>query len=180
MAEKRTIVSRVTESVYRGLVSVFGKIPFPALEASMALSEGQSAPDFTAKTDDGKTVRLSDFRGKDVVLYFYPKDDTPGCTVQACSFRDNLSAFAGKNAVILGVSVDSVESHQAFKKKYQLPFTLLADTGGAISKAYGVYNEQWGMSKRWTFVIDPAGKIKKIFSQVKVDGHSQEVLSTLE
>lgn len=179
MTEKRSIVSRVLESFYGGLYSVFGKIPMPAAEASMSLSEGQAAPDFAAKTDDGRTVRLSDFLGKDVVLYFYPKDDTPGCTVEACSFRDNLPTFIGKNAVILGVSVDSAESHKAFKRKYHLPFTLLADVDGSISKAYGVYNDKWKTASRWTFVIDSKGMIKKIFPQVKVDGHYKEVLSTL-
>jgi thioredoxin-dependent peroxiredoxin len=146
-------------------------------EARMPLKEGDSAPAFEAKTDEGKTVKLSDFKGKNVVLYFYPKDDTPGCTKQACSFRDNMSAFGKKNAVVLGVSLDDAASHTAFKKKYGLPFTLLADAGGEIAKAYGVLDGAY--ADRWTFVIDPAGKIKKVFPDVKVDGHSAEVLECL-
>ncbi|MGQ0645821.1 MAG: peroxiredoxin [Elusimicrobiota bacterium] len=145
----------------------------------MPLKEGDAAPAFEAKTDDGRAVKLSDYRGKQVVLYFYPKDDTPGCTAQACSFRDSLGEFTVKNAVILGVSVDGQESHRAFKSKFDIPFTLLADEGGAISRAYGVYNDQKGAASRWTFVIDEAGKVKKIFPQVKVDGHHQEVLAQL-
>ncbi len=148
-------------------------------EAPMPLKEGDPAPAFEAKTDDGRTVKLSDFRGKNVVLYFYPKDDTPGCTAEACSFRDNREAFARKNAVVLGVSLDGAESHGAFKKKYGLPFTLLADEGGKISRAYGVLNEQKGYAARWTFVLDAEGRIKKIFPDVKVDGHAAEVLNSL-
>jgi thioredoxin-dependent peroxiredoxin len=145
----------------------------------MSLKEGDMAPPFEAATDDGRRVQLADYRGKDLVLYFYPKDDTPGCTAQACSFRDHLSEFTKKNAVILGVSVDTAESHRAFKKKYALPFTLLADPDAAISKAYGVFNEARGSASRWTFVVGPDGRIRKIFPQVKVEGHSDEVMAVL-
>jgi len=145
----------------------------------MSLKEGEKAPPFEAKTDDGRTVKLADFQGKNVVLYFYPKDDTPGCTTEACSFRDHRKDFEGKNAVLLGVSTDGTDSHQAFKAKYGLPFTLLADPAGNISKSYGVYNNERNMAARWTFVIDPQGNIKKIFPQVRVDGHTAEVLAVL-
>jgi peroxiredoxin Q/BCP len=146
---------------------------------SMVLKEGDFAPAFEAKTGQGETVQLSDFKGKTLVLYFYPKDDTPGCTAQACSFRDNLSEFKKRNAEVLGVSVDDVTSHAAFKKKYSLPFPLVPDPGGAIAKAYGVYNQEKGYALRYTFIIDPQGRIKKIFPNVKVDGHTPEVLAAL-
>jgi thioredoxin-dependent peroxiredoxin len=163
-------------------LAVFSLFSFTLVEAKekpMPLKEGDTAPAFEAKTDAGKTVKLSDFRGKNVVLYFYPKDDTPGCTKQACSFRDNLVALTNKNAVVLGVSVDDETSHTAFKRKYSLPFPLIADAGGSISKSYGVFNAEKGYSARWTFLIDPEGKIKKIFPTVQVDGHSAEVLNAL-
>lgn len=142
-----------------------------------ALQEGAPAPGFKAQTDDGKTVSLSDFRGKNVVLYFYPKDDTPGCTREACSFRDSLAAFAKKDAVVLGVSLDDPASHTAFRRKFGLPFTLLADTDGAVARAYGVLDGD--CASRWTFVIDREGRIKRVFPNVKVDGHSAEVLNAI-
>jgi peroxiredoxin Q/BCP len=133
---------------------------------------GQSAPDFTAVTDTGETVRLSDYQGKRVVLYFYPKDDTSGCTTQACGFRDNYIDIEEKNAVVLGVSPDGVKSHQKFKSKYDLPFTLLVDEDHAISEAYGVWQEKSMYGKKYMgivrshFIIDEAGKIAD--AQVKV------------
>ena len=129
------------------------------------LSVGQPAPDFTAVTDTGETVKLSDYRGKRVVLYFYPKDDTSGCTTQACGFRDNYPVIEEKNAVVLGVSPDGVQSHQKFKTKYELPFTLLVDEDHAIAEAYGVWGEKSMYGKTYMgivrshFIIDEEGKI---------------------
>ena len=151
----------------------------------MTLQVGDNAPDFTAPTDDGaRSLTLSTFlsttgKGKSVVLYFYPKDDTPGCTVEACAFRDRQSDFAQKNAVVLGVSLDGGESHRSFKTKFGLPFTLLSDVGGNLSRAYGVLNEEKGRAARWTFVIGPDRRIRKIFPNVSVEGHAAEVLSAL-
>ncbi len=136
------------------------------------LQVGDSAPNFTAAADSGETVSLSDFRGKRVILYFYPKDDTPGCTTQACGFRDNYPVIEEKNAVVLGVSPDSAQSHQKFKTKFNLPFTLLVDEDHAIAEAYGVwveksmYGKQYMGIERSHFVIDEEGRI--IEAQVKV------------
>ncbi|MGB9182246.1 MAG: thioredoxin-dependent thiol peroxidase [Pyrinomonadaceae bacterium] len=146
------------------------------------LKEGDTAPDFVTRDEQGREVRLSDLRGQKVVLYFYPKDDTPGCTKEACSFRDASSDYEEKGIKVLGVSLDSEESHQAFASKYNLPFTLLADTDHSVSEKYGVYGEQrWGDKTymgvaRKTFLIDEEGKIKKIFDKVNVEQHSDEVL----
>ena len=146
------------------------------------LKEGDSAPDFVTRDAEGREVRLSDLRGQKVVLYFYPKDDTPGCTKEACSFRDASADYEEKGIKVLGVSLDSEESHQAFASKYNLPFTLLADTDHSVSEKYGVYGEQrWGDKTymgvaRKTFLIDEEGKIKKIFDKVNVEQHSDEVL----
>ena len=145
----------------------------------MSIEEGTAAPGFSAQTDSGKTVSLSDFKGKTVVLYFYPKDDTPGCTTEACAFRDNLPAYDKKNAVILGVSTDDVSSHAAFKSKYKLPFALLADPDRTICRAYDVLKKEGGSAGRRTFVIGPDGRIRKIFPTVKVDGHFKEVLAAI-
>jgi thioredoxin-dependent peroxiredoxin len=129
------------------------------------LKVGDPAPDFTAVTDTGATVKLSDFRGKRVVLYFYPKDDTPGCTTQSCGFRDNYPVIEEKNAVVLGVSPDGVKSHQKFKTKFDLPFTLLVDEDHAIAEAYGVWGEKTNYGKTYMgiirshYVIDEHGKI---------------------
>ncbi len=147
------------------------------------LNEGDSAPGFTARDAEGRTVSLSDFRGQKVALYFYPKDDTPGCTKQACSLRDGYSDLEAAGIKVLGVSLDSEESHQKFAAKYNLPFTLLADTDASIATAYNVYGEQtWGERKfmgtsRKTFLIDEAGKIKKVFDKVKVEEHADEILA---
>jgi thioredoxin-dependent peroxiredoxin len=149
------------------------------------LGEGSTAPDFKLPSSSGKDVRLSDFRGRNVVLYFYPKDDTSGCTAEACSFRDNLPRFDKVNAVILGVSKDSIDSHHGFIKKYGLNFTLLSDEDKKVNELYGTWKEKnmygkkyWG-TERSTFVIDEQGKIKKIFRKVKVEGHEREVLEAL-
>lgn len=146
------------------------------------VKEGTVAPAFTAKNADGETVRLKDLRGQKVVLYFYPKDDTPGCTKEACSFRDAFADFKKRDIAVLGVSVDSEASHKKFAAKYKLPFTLLADPDHAIAEAYGVYGEKKFMGrtylgvKRITFLIDEKGKIKKVFEKVKPEEHAREVL----
>jgi peroxiredoxin Q/BCP len=151
------------------------------MEALM-LKEGDNAPDFSTRDAQGNPVKLSDFRGQRVALYFYPKDDTPGCTKEACSFRDNHSTLEEQGIKVFGVSLDTEESHQAFASKYNLPFTLLSDTDHSVSDAYSVYGEQqWGDKKymgvaRKTFLIDEEGKIKKVFDKVNVEAHADEVL----
>lgn len=143
----------------------------------MALAVGTDAPAFTAKDTNGNTVSLSDFAGKTVVLYFYPKDDTPGCTKQACSFRDAQSDYQGKDVVVLGVSKDDETSHQAFTQKYSLNFPLLADTDGAIIKAYDV--DGGGYAKRVTYVIDGNGKIVHVDAAVNTTTHASDILAAL-
>ncbi len=146
------------------------------------LKEGDNAPDFIVKDQNGEEVKLSDLRGNKVVLYFYPKDNTPGCTKEACSMRDSFSTFEEKGIKILGASTDDEKSHQKFISKYELPFTLLSDTNHAVAEAYDSYGEKKFMGKtydgvfRKTFLIDEAGKIVKIFNKVKVDEHAAEVL----
>jgi peroxiredoxin Q/BCP len=146
-------------------------------------SIGEMAPDFTAGTDSGEQLTLSSLRGKKVVLYFYPKDNTSGCTKEACEFRDNLDAFTGKNTVIVGVSTDSVKSHQNFRDKHELPFTLVADPDKEIVAKYGVYVEKKNYGRtymgvvRTTFLIDEAGRITKTYDKVKVAGHVDQVLA---
>ena len=146
---------------------------------------GKSAPAFTLDTDTGERLSLRDLKGKPVVLYFYPKDDTSGCTAEACEFRDAFPRFDKSKAVILGVSPDPVKSHQKFKAKYELPFTLLADTDHAVAEQYGVWKEKsmYGRKymgvERTTFIIDAAGKIAKIFEKVKPQGHAAEVEAAL-
>jgi peroxiredoxin Q/BCP len=141
----------------------------------MVLSVGTIAPDFTTTDDAGKTVCLSDFKGKVVVLYFYPKDDTPGCTKEAQSFRDNYEQYQGKDMVVLGVSMDDQGSHAQFKEKYGLPFQLLVDTNGAITKAYDV--DGGGYSKRVTYIIDAEGKIGHVDDKVNTASHASDILS---
>jgi peroxiredoxin Q/BCP len=149
------------------------------------LKVGDKAPDFALPDQTGVSVTLKDLKGKQVVLYFYPKDDTPGCTKEACDFRDVEAQIIRAGAVILGVSLDGQDSHQKFIKKFGLPFSLLSDEDASVSKAYGVYKEKnmygrkyWGI-ERSTFVIDPTGKLKAIFKKVKVDGHDDQVLTAL-
>ncbi len=150
------------------------------------LKVGQKAPPFTLLDDNGQKVRLSEFKGKKVVLYFYPKDDTPGCTKEACAFRDGIDDLRESGAVVLGVSADSVESHKKFSTKYDLNFPLLSDGDKKALRAYGVWKEKslYGRKfmgiERTTFVIDEAGKISYIFPKVKVDGHLEDVLGELE
>ena len=149
------------------------------------LKVGDKAPAFSLLDDSGSKVSLNDLKGKRVVLYFYPKDDTSGCTKQACSFRDNIRVFEKNNTVVIGVSKDNIASHQKFKKKYDLPFTLLSDESTEILTKYGVWKEKSMYGKKYmgvertTFVIDESGKIKSIFNKVKVDGHTDEVLKSL-
>lgn len=147
------------------------------------LKEGDKAPEFTAKNQNGEEVKLSDFAGKRVVLYFYPKDDTPGCTKEACSLRDSYDVFEENGIKILGVSIDSEASHQKFISKYSLPFDLLADTDKSLVQQYGVWGEKSMYGKKYmginrmTFLIDGDGTIAKIFTKVKVAEHASEVLA---
>ncbi|MFN6468486.1 MAG: peroxiredoxin [Nostoc sp. SerVER01] len=143
----------------------------------MPLAVGTDAPAFTAKDTNGNTVSLSDFAGKTVVLYFYPKDDTPGCTKQACSFRDAQAKYQGKDVVVLGVSADDEVSHQAFTQKYNLNFPLLADTDKSLIKAFDV--DGGGYAKRVTYVIDPDGKITHVDASVNTTTHAEDVLAAL-
>jgi thioredoxin-dependent peroxiredoxin len=143
----------------------------------MSLAVGTKAPTFTTQDTSGKTVSLENYVGKTVVLYFYPKDDTPGCTKEACSFRDNYSAYQNKDVTVFGVSMDDVASHQKFTDKFNLPFPLLADTNGTIAKAYGV--DGGGYAKRVTFVIDGTGSISKVYDTVKTDTHASDILADL-
>ncbi len=143
----------------------------------MPLAVGTDAPAFTAKDTNGNTVSLSDFAGKTVVLYFYPKDDTPGCTKQACSFRDAQPQYQGKDVVVLGVSADDEVSHQAFTQKYNLNFPLLADTDKSLITAFDV--DGGGYAKRVTYVIDPSGKITHVDTSVNTTTHASDVLAAL-
>ena len=156
-----------------------------AKEPELKLKEGDQAPAFTVPTSGGGTASLSDFVGKPVILYFYPKDDTPGCTKEACAFRDHFAAFKKKGAVVLGVSTDPVKSHDKFVEKFKLPFTLLADEDKKIVEAYGVWGQKTFMGRKYlgthrvTFLIGPDGRIKKIWPTVKPEEHAEEVLSAL-
>ncbi len=151
----------------------------------MVLSEGMKAPGFELQDSKGMIHKLSDYAGETIVVYFYPKDDTPGCTKEACSFRDSYADFKKAGVTIIGISPDKVESHKKFKEKYALPFTLLADPDHAVCEAYGV----WGLKKsfgreyegvfRTTYVIGPEGEIKRVFENVKPSDHSQEVLEAI-
>jgi len=151
----------------------------------LSLKEGDKAPAFSAPTNGGGTVSLADLKGKNVILYFYPKDDTPGCTKEACAFRDNFAEFKKKGAVILGVSTDPVKAHDKFVDKFKLPFTLLADIDKKIVNDYGVWGEKSFMGRKYmgtnrvTFLIGPDGRIKKIWPLVKPDEHAAEVLAAL-
>lgn len=147
---------------------------------------GKKAPDFTLPDQNGNKVSLKNFKGKKVVLYFYPKDNTSGCTKEACNFRDDFPKFKKTDAVIIGVSPDSVSSHKKFADKYNLPFTLLSDEEKNLLEKYGVWKEKSMYGKKYmgvertTFIIDEDGKIKKIFNKVKVDGHNTEVMEALK
>jgi peroxiredoxin Q/BCP len=147
---------------------------------------GDTAPAFTTNDGAGNTVKLKDFKGQRVVLYFYPKDDTPGCTKEACSFRDDFATFKKRGINVLGVSPDSEAAHKKFAAKYKLPFTLLSDPDHAIAEAYGTYGQKKFMGRtymgilRTTFLIDEKGKIKKVFEKVKPDEHAREVLKAFD
>jgi peroxiredoxin Q/BCP len=149
----------------------------------MTLKAGNKAPDFTLPDENGTLRKLGDFAGKYLVLYFYPKDDTPGCTTEACDFRNGIHNFDKAGVVVLGISPDSSKSHAKFKEKYSLPFSLLADDGHRVCEAYGVWGRKKMMGReydgvfRTTFLIDPQGVIKHVFENVKPDGHSTEVLA---
>ena len=168
--------SRIAHVKSRGCLTVVG-IGMVAV--------GERAPDFTLPADDGRAVSLRDLRGKKVVLYFYPKDDTSGCTKEACGFRDNLGRVTSKGAVVLGVSRDDTKSHVRFKDKYHLNFPLLSDDDGRVTEAYGVWKEKnlygkkyWGI-ERTTFLIDERGTVARVWPRVKVEGHTDEVLAAL-
>jgi peroxiredoxin Q/BCP len=156
-----------------------------AKEPELKLKEGAKAPPFTAATSGGGKVSLSDYAGRNVILYFYPKDDTPGCTKEACAFRDHFAEFKKKGAVVLGVSTDPVKSHDKFVEKFKLPFTLLADDDKRIVEAYGVWGEKMFMGRKYmgthrvTFLIGPDGKIRKIWPTVKPEEHAEEVLAAI-
>lgn len=149
------------------------------------IEEGQTAPDFTLPADNGRKVKLSELRGKPLVLYFYPKDDTPGCTKEACAFRDRSQDLKAKGAVVLGVSPDDVASHEEFRDKYSLNFPLLADTDHQVAERYGAWREKNMYGKksmgiqRSTFLIGPDGTVRKVWKKVSVDGHDEEVLAAL-
>ena len=149
----------------------------------MSIDAGDKAPAFTLPTDGGGTVSLAKLKGKKVILYFYPKDDTPGCTKEACGFRDNFPKFTRSDAVVIGVSKDSVKRHDNFKAKYKLPFTLAADVDGKVCEAYGVwvenalYGRKYMGIERATFLIDGKGVVRQVWHKVKVAGHAEEVLA---
>ena len=150
------------------------------------LKEGDKAPEFTAKDQNGKTVSLADYRGKNVILYFYPKDDTPGCTAEACSFRDNYQSMLSKGFEVIGVSTDNEKSHKKFVNKYSLPFTLIADDDKSIVEAYGLwveknmYGRKYMGTARTTFIIDADGIIKKVIDKVDTKNSSQQVIDLLQ
>ena len=148
---------------------------------TIKVKEGDSAPDFYGPTSEGSNLGLKDFVGKkNVVLYFYPRDDTPGCTKEACSFRDNLDSVRKTGAEVIGVSLDSVESHRKFATKYSLPFSLISDKEKRIAQAYGVLKDTGTSASRVTFIIDKAGKVAKVFPNVDVTKHTEEVIAVLK
>ena len=150
------------------------------------LKAGDKAPAFALASNDGQTIRLTDLQGRPVVLYFYPKDDTPGCTKEACSFRDGWSDIQAAGAVVLGVSPDDVTSHEKFRAKYRLPFPLLSDPDHAVAKAYGAWGEKSMYGRKYegilrtTFLIDGAGVVRRVFEKVRPEGHAEEVLAAVQ
>jgi peroxiredoxin Q/BCP len=157
----------------------------PRQRGITVIEEGRPAPDFELESDAGETVKLSDFRGRPVVLYFYPKDDTPGCTTEACEFRDAYDIFRKRGAEVLGVSPDDVASHGKFKAKYELPFTLLADPEHTVAEDYEVWTERNNHGKKYmgikrsTFIIDPEGNVARAMMGIKPAGHTSAVLNSL-
>ena len=150
------------------------------------LKLGTKAPEFSLQSDTGDVIHLTDLKGKQVVLYFYPKDDTSGCTIEACEFRDSWAAVRRAGAVVLGVSPDGIASHQKFKRKHELPFTLLADEDHAVAEAYGVWGEKSMYGRKYhgilrtTFILDERGRVARVFNKVKPEGHAAEVLAALK
>jgi peroxiredoxin Q/BCP len=173
----------LTAAIRRLALPVLALLAFAGVAVAGTPTVGQPAPAFKLQDQDGKWHSLADYKGKWVAIYFYPKDDTPGCTTQACSFRDNVFAFNKEGAVILGISVDDVASHKAFAEKHGLPFTLLADADKSVSKRYGVLKTYMGvmeMARRDTFIVDPQGRIAKHYESVDPDGHSKVVLEDIK
>ncbi len=171
-------------TILTGLEAIMGTSA--KADATKALKEGDKAPAFSLPSDQGKTISLADFKGKYLIIYFYPKDDTPGCTAEACAFRDNLSGIRALGAEVVGVSLDPVKSHEKFRDKFKLSFPLLADEKIEMSKAFGVYQEKsmygktyWGLVRN-TYIVGPDGKIAKVFEKVKPAEHTQEVLDFLK
>ncbi len=192
-AKSKTNSKTTTSGSTKKNATTTKKVAKPAKAAKSAppastvqLKNGQKAPAFSLPNQDGKIVSLSDYKGKKVVLYFYPKDDTPGCTKESCAFRDGIDEIHGIRAEVIGVSGDSVESHKKFAKKFNLNFPLISDESKKMLQAYGVWKEKslYGRKfmgiERTTFIIDENGKIDDIFHRVKVDGHLEEVLSELD
>ena len=167
------------------LLGALGALAWPLLSQMVAASEvpkvGEIAPDFSLPDQSGKTHTLTDFRGKWLVLYFYPKNDTPGCTEQACKFRDDLHQLAALDAQVVGISVDDSDSHAAFAKKHHLPFPLLADKNAEVSARYGVLRNLGfiKVAKRYTFLIDPHSKINRVYDKVETSRHSKEIIEDL-
>lgn len=184
IAKKKTTTKKVATTKKVTKPTTTAKVVPPA--STVELKIGQKAPAFSLPNQDGKIVKLSDYKGKKVVLYFYPKDDTPGCTKESCAFRDGIDEIHGSGAEVLGVSGDSVESHKRFVKKFNLNFPLVSDESKKMIRAYGVWKEKslYGRKymgiERTTFIIDENGKIDDIFHKVKVDGHLEEVLGELD
>ncbi|NIV18791.1 MAG: redoxin domain-containing protein [Woeseiaceae bacterium] len=167
---------------FTSIISALALVLIGASASAEQFRTGDPAPDFELMDQSGQLHSIEDYRGKWVALYFYPKDDTPGCTTEACEFRDNIFAFKNLDCQILGVSLDDVDSHKDFAEKYSLPFPLLADTSGATADAYGVKSKFMGMTvaKRQTFLIDPQGNIAKHYEKVDPKTHSKQVLADLE
>lgn len=185
-ATKKAAPAKKTAPVKKAAAPTKKAAAAPATAAAApAAGGGEAAPSFSLLSDAGTEVSLADFAGKRVVLYFYPKDDTPGCTREACAFQDNLATLQKKGAVVLGVSRDGVNSHVKFKAKYNLGFPLLADTDGAVHRAYGAWGTKTNYGRtfegalRTTVIIDEQGRIAKRFANVKVDGHADQVLAAL-
>ena len=183
--KKATSVRTKKKTVSKKATTSKAAKPVPPA-STKELKVGQMAPAFALPNQDGKIVKLSDYKGRKVVLYFYPKDDTPGCTKESCAFRDGIDEIRGMRAEVIGVSGDSVESHKKFAKKYNLTFPLLSDESKKMLQAYGVWKEKslYGRKflgiERTTFIIDEHGKIDDVFHKVKVDGHLEEVLGELD
>ena len=162
------------------LLAIFGYCSYAS--ASTKLKVGDDAPSFTLNDAQGQTHYLSDYAGKYLVLYFYPKDDTPGCTKEACHFRDDMTQLEKQGAKVVGVSVDNSQSHANFAEKYHLPFPLLADTNGEVAESYNALTNFYivKIAKRYTFLIDPTGKIAKIYTSVDTSNHSQKIITDLK